>query len=50
MRIRSMKGNISSVPNLFALMLQSLSDESLEAIQRKQNWDNAEKKNDAEKM
>jgi hypothetical protein len=38
------------IPILFALLLIYLSDESLEATQRQQDWDNVEKENDAEKL
>jgi hypothetical protein len=38
------------IPKLFALMLQYLSDESLEAVQRQKDWDDVENQNNAEKL
>jgi hypothetical protein len=35
------------IPQIFALPLQYLSDESIEAIQRQQDWNDVEKDNDA---
>lgn len=37
-----------NVPNLFALMLHYLSDESLKNIQRQPEWDNVQREHDLE--